>query len=401
MVEKTPLRILILADGRSPIVHRWIEMLAPLHYHISLVSTYPCDPVPGVESFCILPLAFSTLGGSQAGGSAHANILTGLIKRFRPLAQKARTWLGPWTLALKRNRLRQIIALEQPDIIHAFRIPFEGMLAGMANANLPLVISTWGNDFTLHAPATRQMGNLTRKALQAASALLTDTQIDIERATSWGFGSKKPSLVVPGNGGINLTEMLEASGGVIKNRPFRILNPRGLRSYVHSETFFKSIPLVLKEIPDAIFSCTSMQGQPEAEIWVHKLGIEKNVTLLPLLTQKDLWREFARSYISVSVSSHDGTPNTLLEAMASGCLPICGDLPSIREWITPGENGLLIDPRDPSQLAESILLSLQNPGFLAEAAQKNLQLIGQRADIEKIRQEVAGFYTLVDSKGKV
>lgn len=401
MVEKTPLRLLILADGRSPIVHRWIEMLAPLHYHISLVSSYPCNPVDNVDSFYILPLAFSTFGGSQAGSSAHANNLTGLVKRFRPLAQKARYWLGPWSLALKKNRLRQLIAIEQPDIIHAFRIPFEGMLADLANANLPLVISTWGNDFTLHAPATSRMGSLTRKAMKAASALFSDTQIDIKRAASWGFDSQKPSLVIPGNGGINLAEMQEASAGVIKSEPFRILNPRGLRSYVHSDTFFKAIPLVLKEIPDALFSCTSMQGQPEAEMWVHRLGIEKNVSLLPLLTQKDLWREFARSHISVSVSSHDGTPNTLLEAMASGCLPICGDLPSIREWIAPGENGLLIDPRVPSQLAESILLSLRSPELLVKAAQKNLQLIRKHADIEKIRQEVADFYTLVDSKGKV
>jgi glycosyltransferase involved in cell wall biosynthesis len=399
MEEKTSLRILILADGRSPIVHHWIEMLAPLDYFLSLVSSYPCDPVPGVDNFYILPLAFSTLGGSQARGSTQANSLTYVIKRIRPLAQKIRHWLGPWSLIFKENNLHQRIITDQPDIIHAFRIPFEGMLAGLSNANRPLIISTWGNDFTLHAPATRQMGKLTRKAMRSASALLSDTQIDIKRAASWGFDPKKPSLVVPGNGGINLARMQEATAGVTKNKPFRILNPRGLRSYIHSDTFFKAIPLVLKEIPDVLFSCTSMQGQPEAEMWVHRLGIEKNVVLLPLLTQKDLWREFARSHISVSVSRHDGTPNTLLEAMASGCLPICGDLPSIREWITPGENGLLVEPGDPSQLAESILLSLGNTEFLAKAAQKNLQLIKQRADIENVRQAIGDFYNLVHTKG--
>jgi glycosyltransferase involved in cell wall biosynthesis len=273
------------------------------------------------------------------------------------------------------------------------------MLAGMTNANLPLIISTWGNDFTLHAPATRQMGKITRKVMSIASALLSDTQIDVKRAAGWGFDSQKPSLVVPGNGGINLADMQEVSTGVIKSEPFRILNPRGLRSYVHSDTFFKAIPLVLDEIPDAIFSCTSMQGQPEAETWVHRLGIENNVDLLPILTQPELWREFARSHVSVSVSSHDGTPNTLLEAMASGCLPICGDLPSIREWITPGENGLLVNPLEPEQLAESIILSLRNPEFLQKAARMNLQLISQHADIEIVRRSISDFYALVHSKG--
>ena len=34
---------------------------------------------------------------------------------------------------------------------------------------------------------------------------------------------------------------------------------------------------------------------------------------------------------------HDGTPNTLLEGMACGCLPVAGDLDSIREWLKPGQ----------------------------------------------------------------
>ena len=265
MEEKTPLKILILADGRSPITQRWIAMLRPLGHHVTLVSSYPCDPVPGTDSFYILPLAFSQFGGSQAGSRSTSG-LRNLIKRVRPLAQTIRHWLGPWTLALKKNKLQQIINAEQPDILHAMRIPFEGMLAGFTEPTIPLVISTWGNDFTLHASSTRRMDTLTRQALKRASALISDTQVDVQRAADWGFSTEKPALVVPGNGGIDLAEMQEACKGVIRGKPFRVINPRGLRSYMRSDTFFKSIPLVLKEIPDVHFSCTSMKDQPEARI---------------------------------------------------------------------------------------------------------------------------------------
>ena len=215
MEEKTPLKILILADGRSPITQRWIAMLRPLGHHVTLVSSYPCDPVPGTDSFYILPLAFSQFGGSQAGSRSTSGLRT-LIKRVRPLAQTVRHWLGPWTLAFKKNKLQQIINAEQPDILHAMRIPFEGMLAGFTEPTIPLVISTWGNDFTLHASSTRRMGALTRQALKRASALLSDTQVDVQRAADWGFSTEKPALVVPGNGGIDLAEMQEACKGVIK-----------------------------------------------------------------------------------------------------------------------------------------------------------------------------------------
>ena len=37
-------------------------------------------------------------------------------------------------------------------------------------------------------------------------------------------------------------------------------------------------------------------------------------------------------------------PEAILEAMALGCFPIAGDIESVREWITPGVNGILVDP---------------------------------------------------------
>ncbi len=394
MEETIPLRILLIADGRSPITRRWITMLDPLGHHISLVSSYPCPPLKGVENLYIIPLAFSSFGGSQADG-LKSKSSAGIITRIRPTAQILRHWFGPCTLGPKTGELRRIIKTEKPDILHAMRIPFEGMLASSTPPGIPLIISTWGNDFTLHAASTPRMRALTRKTMQRASALLSDTRVDVSRAAEWGFDSHKPTLVVPGNGGIYLHELNTTIAGVAKSTIPTVLNPRGLRSYVRSDTFFKSIPTVLQTFPDTQFLCTSMAGQPEAERWVNALGIKENVQLLPLLTQEELWHEFARAHVSVSISSHDGTPNTLLEAMATGCLPICGDLPSIREWITPGVNGMLVNPQDPQALAEAILLGLTSPQLQASSARLNARIIKDRVDVETIRASVDQLYKAV------
>jgi glycosyltransferase involved in cell wall biosynthesis len=399
MEETIPLKILLIADGRSPITRRWITMLKPLGYHIALVSSYPCPPVDGVNKLYILPLAFSSLGGSQAGGT-RSKKSAGIITHIRPAAQTLRHWLGPWTLGVKAGELQRTINVEKPDILHAMRIPFEGMLASSITPGIPLIISTWGNDFTLHAPSTPRMDSLTRKTMQRASALLSDTRIDITRAADWGFDPRKPSLVVPGNGGIDMQELNNAITGIGKLTVPTVLNPRGLRSYVRSETFFKSIPAVIQALPDVQFLCTSMAGQPEAEKWIDALGIKKNVQLLPLLTQEELWRAFARAHVSVSISSHDGTPNTLLEAMAAGCLPICGDLPSIREWITPGENGILVDPHDPKGLTDAMLLGLASPQLLSSSARLNSQIIKEHADVKMVRESVDHFYKDVIRGGR-
>jgi len=385
------MRLLMVADGRSPITRNWIKMLQPLGMEITLVSTFPCIEVEGAKGTHILPVAFAGLGGSQAG-SAGRKKSSGLVSRFRRLAADLRHQLGPWTISSYIPRYLEIIEDVKPDLVHALRIPYEGMLASATPKGIPLVLSTWGNDLTLHAPATRKLGAFTRRALWRADGLMSDVRRDVSLAAKWGFNPQKPTLVVPGNGGIDLDVMLTSAAGVMHVDPPVVLNPRGLRSYVRSDTFFKSIPLVLEKRPDVRFRCTSMAGQPEAEKWVRALGIEKQVSLLPLITQAELWREFAAASLSVSVSTHDGTPNTLLEAMSLGCLPVCGDLESIREWIEPGVNGLLVDPCDPAGLAFAILRGLEDDTLRESAARVNLGLVRGRAEISSVREKVSAFY---------
>jgi glycosyltransferase involved in cell wall biosynthesis len=108
---------------------------------------------------------------------------------------------------------------------------------------------------------------------------------------------------------------------------------------------------------------------------------------------------FRSAAVLVSPSTHDGTPNTLLEGMACGCFPVAGDLESIREWITPGVNGLLVDPSDPDSLAAAILSALDQPGWRAKASEQNRRIIADRAEYSQTMSRAEAFYTrLVQNK---
>lgn len=387
------MKLLLIADGRSPITQRWIKAITPFGARVMLVSTFPCASIPGAELVAVLPVAFARQSGSQAGSGSSNSLKKKLISALRPMLATLRHQLGPYTLGRYQKELLDLIHALQPDVVHALRIPYEGMLASVTPTRIPLLVSTWGNDLTLHANANPLMGRLTRQTLLRADGLLSDTAIDVTRAAEWGFDPAKPSLVVVGNGGLDLEEMQEAIKDVKPADPPQIINPRGIRSYVRTDTFFQAIPLVLKRYPQIQFVCTSMANQKEALDWVTKLGIEANVRLLGYLTQHELWQETARSLASVSVSTHDGTPNTLLEAMALGCLPICGDLPSIREWISPGQNGLLVPADDPAALAEAICRSIEDTTLRSTAAKLNKTKIGQSAALASTRSKIAEFYT--------
>ncbi len=163
----------------------------------------------------------------------------------------------------------------------------------------------------------------------------------------------------------------------------------------------QAIPPVLKRIPSAVFVCPAMAGDAQAERWLRALRAAGSVRLLPPLEAVEMAALFRRAQVSVSPSTHDGTPNTLLEAMACGCFPIAGDLESIREWLVRGESGLIIDPADPEGLAWAILRALEDQGLRRAAARHNLEVIRQRADYPACMQRAEAFYRRVVETGPV
>ena len=391
--------VLIVADGRSPITLGWIRMVQAQDIRVSLVSTFPCPKPEGVEQMFVVPVAFAWASGR--GGKPRTDSSTSDSRQmglFKQGFAQARHLLGPLTLPFYRETFQKIVRQVNPDVVHALRIPYEGMLASCTPRKKPLIISIWGNDLTLHAPASLLMRQFTRRCLRRSDGLLADVQRDIRLSALWGFRANKPSLVVPGGGGIDLEKMKRSTRldpkftkGIPKDARL-IVNPRGLRLYVRNDTFFEAIKPVIKIHPEAFFVCPAMLGRSEAEKWVEKWGIQKRVKLLPILTQAQLWGLFKKAEITVSISMHDGTPNTLLEAMAQGCLPIVGDLDSLREWITPGINGSLVPYDNPRLLAEAIIQALEAPDFRKNAADINRALIEERADVHKVGRQISTFY---------
>jgi len=378
------MKVLFVVDGRSPIALNWIRHFVERGDDVSIASTFPCTVDLPIKSLTVIPVAFSAFKkADQRPGSASArslNLRTGL-----------RQWLGPLTIRPAAQKLRDFIKEIKPDLVHAMRIPYEGMIAADAYAGIPTLVSIWGNDFTLHAPSSPLMRHYTRWTMQVADAIHADCHRDIRLAKVWGVDRSKPTLVAPGNGGVR-TDVFYPPGKPVEE-PI-ILNPRGFRPYVRNDTFFKAIPHVLEKHPDAKFLCSSMAGEPQAIQWIRELNINHAVELLDLMPHEKTAQVYRRAQILVSPSVHDGTPNTLLEGMACGCFPLAGDLESIREWITPGINGLLFDPNDSQSIAAAIVHAIENKNLRGSAAGLNQEIISTRAGYAGTMQRVEEYYNL-------
>ncbi|MEF8733805.1 MAG: glycosyltransferase family 4 protein [Candidatus Accumulibacter meliphilus] len=72
---------------------------------------------------------------------------------------------------------------------------------------------------------------------------------------------------------------------------------------------------------------------------------------------------------------------SLLEAMSCGCPVIASDTAPVREVITAGRNGLLVDFFSPSSLAETIISVLEDPGQMAALRRQARQDIEEQLDL--------------------
>ncbi|TFH34332.1 MAG: glycosyltransferase [Anaerolineales bacterium] len=395
------MRVAILADGRSPITRGWLSLLTELGYQVHLITTFPCEINLPLVSQQLVPIAFSGMGNRKPTGEISAPGGAGAIR----LRAAIRRWLGMATFPTAAYRLRTILDRLDVDLLHALRIPYEGMLAAQVNPEIPLVLSVWGNDFTLHANSTPWMGWLTRRAVRRAHGLHADCQRDVNLSRQWGLGMNRPTVVLPGGGGIDRSmfhtgttnpDLLEPGlraklEAIPPDAPW-VINPRGFRAYVRSDTFFQSIPLILHKFPKAIFLAPSMLGEAQANQWITRLGIGHSVVLLPKLAPVEMAALFQRSQVAISPSEHDGTPNTFLEAIACGCFPVVGDLASLREWVQDGTNGLLIDPASPEALAQAVITALRDPGLRSQASAHNQTMIDTRAERSQVGRELDRFY---------
>ncbi len=382
------MRLLFVADGRSPIALNWIRYFAERGDEVYLASTFDCSPDLPLKGLDFTPVAYSKIRTRSRGSDPG-------LTRYVRLQRAIRDLFGPLTVAHASRRLREVAAHVRPELVHAMRIPYEGMLAADAYDGTPLLVSIWGNDLTLHAPSTPLLRHYASWTLQAAQALHADCRRDIRLAKEWGFDASKPTCILPGNGGVR-TDLFHPPADLV-DVPV-VVNPRGARSYVRTDVFFQAIPLVLKTFPNAQFLCASLAGNREALKWIEALHIDEAVKLLPQLAATEMADLFRSAQVVVSPSVHDGTPNSLLEGMASGCLPVAGDLESIREWITDGENGLLTDATDVRGLAESIVEALANKNLRHRAASRNYEIILQRAEYTRCMSEADRFYRRIISK---
>jgi len=161
----------------------------------------------------------------------------------------------------------------------------------------------------------------------------------------------------------------------------RLLGDKGVREYAQAAALVKqrfpdvTFRLVgwIDDNPDAI-------SQAELDAWIAAGSIEFMGKL------SDVRPAIADSCVYVLPSYREGTPRTVLEAMAMGRAVITTDAPGCRETVVDGRNGFLVPVQDVSALSESMIKLIENPEQVAAMGARSRQMAEEKYDVHKVNK---------------
>jgi glycosyltransferase involved in cell wall biosynthesis len=87
--------------------------------------------------------------------------------------------------------------------------------------------------------------------------------------------------------------------------------------------------------------------------------------------------------IFVFSSTHEGTPVSILEAMAMEIPVVATDVGGVSEQIVNGETSILVPPKDPEAIAEAIIRLLQNPEERIRMGRRSRKRVQEMFSLEK------------------
>lgn len=204
-----------------------------------------------------------------------------------------------------------------------------------------------------------------------------------------------PTVLVNGSG-VNLAqfeimELPQDEQGKIKPSFLliaRLLKDKGVQEYIEAAKLIKQqyrdteFHLVgwIDENPNSI-------NQSQLDDWINQ-GIVKFWGKLG-----DVRPAIAACSVYVLPSYREGTPRTVLEAMAMGRAVITTNAPGCKETIIDGENGFLVPVKSVKELAEAMEKFIIQPSLIESMGQASQKIAIEKFDVQKVNE------TMIEAMG--
>lgn len=293
------------------------------------------------------------------------------------------------------KKLAELVETLTPDIIHA-----HGGVAGMYarflkkdNINLKVVYTLHGIHYIRSKNYVRRFVSLAieQYLVKDCDAYICVSKDDVKTALDNRIVIKDKINLIPN--GINIGRFkngqidrnLKARLG-IKESEFVIGNISRFDEQKNQMMLINAFPEILRLIPDAkLLLVGDGLLYDECMNRAEKLKIADNIIFAGSIPDPENY--YPLMDLFVFPSKWEGLSITLIEAMASGKCIAASDIPSNRELIAHGQNGILFSLGNSRALARVISDLYKNPDFrnnLSENAKKSSDNYDEKTMTEKI-----------------
>jgi len=350
------LRLCFVADAASVHTLRWIRFFAERGHEIAVASARAPAPESGVH-----------------------------VKAYCRLSNAAPV---PWTRILRNVlELRRFLRSFDPHLLHAHYINESGWLAALSGFH-PFVLTAWGSDVYVAPRRSLLARILSPWAVRRADYVTADSQDQVKILRQMGAPARATAMV---GWGADVRSFSGRSGRAwraahgIQDEQAVILSPRRWVENSNILVILDAFAFVRRRCPNAVLILKDVPGssltlRERILSQVRLLGISDTTLIVGEVPEDELPELYAASDITVSVCSSDGTPVSVLEAMAGRSAVIAGDLPSLREWVRDEETGVLVPVGNHEMLGKQLVRLVESSALRQRLTEAAHEMVRTRAD---------------------
>jgi glycosyltransferase involved in cell wall biosynthesis len=241
----------------------------------------------------------------------------------------------------------------------------------------PVVITLWGSDKLITQIPI--FSKTIIRLLNTADAIVCENNNLKAFLVSKGFDSKKITLI---RNGINL-DFFQPGNSMKARKNLGLESDQLILLSIGRLNKNKNHALLINAFAEIVTSKSSMhlyiigegKEQDVLKNKIKELKLEQKITLLGLLDHKSISEWMKAANIFILPSRNEGTPNSLLEAMASGLPVIASKVGGIPELIQENIEGLLFKSDSKDDLKEKLYKLIKDnqlQALLGKNAQKKI-----------------------------
>ncbi len=268
------------------------------------------------------------------------------------------------------------------DLVHAHYLLPYGYWAARADIH-PLVMSPWNTDIFTYGRERRRGRRRVREAVAAGDRYVVSSLGNAEETVRLGADPDKVHRIVwyvdlrPFGPDKRVAGLAARFGW--PDDSLVVLSLRNYRPNTNLDVLVRAFARAQRDVPELRLILAARAGWTRAEVEriVDELGLRDRVAF-HFAAPDELPELCASADIGVSIASTDATPASMIESMASRLPMIMGDAITIDEWITQGEGGEVVAPRDEDALTRALVKLGRDPELRRRYGERNERVVRDR-----------------------